>query len=290
MDPETEQGGVTRNASDSAWKASAPHGELVFRNVAQLKNAMKAARTILRTHDPSAATDAACRFISRKGEHTAQVLATDGHRLCRIDVAPIRESATSEEFDVAMPLDAVRAIANARRTALILIGRKDDACVVALGHEDMPGTTYAACKTYSIRTYERIIEEEPAYAAVAEMKRSDALNTLRTTTPSEDEYNPDGICRFEIAEDGLRMWPTRCEPAPACSGPGRKLADDVRCLEKPIVFGMRHSHMVETLRTMTGRGMWMLINNAAKPIHIGAAGGGQRYVITPFALSETQPG
>ena len=60
---------------------AAPDGELVFGNVACLKRAMTAARNILRTHVPSSRADAACRLISREGQHMAQVLATDGHRL-----------------------------------------------------------------------------------------------------------------------------------------------------------------------------------------------------------------
>ncbi len=267
---------------------AAPDGELVFGNVACLKRAMTAARNILRTHVPSSRADAACRLISREGQHMAQVLATDGHRLCVLDVTPVRDSPKAA-FDVAMPLEAVRAIASAPRTNLVRIGRNDSSCVVAFGREDTAGTTYAPCKTWNVRTYDRIISEEPVYASTAEMPRVEALDALRATTPNEDEDNPNGICRFEIAHDGLRVWPTTCNPAPEAAAPGRKLADKVARFEEPIVFGMRHRHVLETLRTMMGRTVWMVINNATKPVHMGSAGGSERYVLMPFALSGPQP-
>ena len=115
-----------------------------------------------------------------------------------LDVTPVRDSPKAA-FDVAMPLEAVRAIASAPRTNLVRIGRNDSSCVVAFGREDTPGTTYAPCKTWNVRTYDRIISEEPVYAATAEMPRVEALDALRATTPNEDEDNPNGICRFEIA-------------------------------------------------------------------------------------------
>ena len=205
MHPEAEQRATAKPQHASAWKAAAPDGELVFANVARLKKAMKAARTVLRTHEPSARADAACRVISRKGQHTAEIMATDGHRLCVVDVTPIRESSIEQEFDVAMPLEAVRTIANARQTTMVRIGRNGDGCVVAFGRED-----------------NRIIEQEPPYAAVAEMPRTEALKTLRASAPTGDEYNPDGICRFEIAQDGLRVWPTTHEPAVEETEPERK--------------------------------------------------------------------
>ena len=288
MHQEAEQHRATKPQDNSAWKAAAPDGELIFVNVARLKKAMKAARTVLRTHEPSSRADAACRVISRKGKHTAEVLATDGHRLCMIEVTPIRESAGDEEFDVAMPLEAVRAIANARRTAMVRIGRIDEACVVAFGREDTAGTTYARCNAFSVRTFDRIIEQEAVYAAVAEMPRIEALSTLQRTTPTDNEYNPKGICRFEIAEDGLRVWPTTCEPTPEETGNGRKIADKVARFDKRIVFGMRHRHMVETLRTMTAATIWMVIDDGRKPIHMGATSGDERYVISAFALSGPQ--
>ncbi len=272
MHPEAEQRATAKPQHASAWKAAAPDGELVFANVARLKKAMKAARTVLRTHEPSARADAACRVISRKGQHTAEIMATDGHRLCVVDVTPIRESSIEQEFDVAMPLEAVRTIANARQTTMVRIGRNGDGCVVAFGRED-----------------NRIIEQEPPYAAVAEMPRTEALKTLHASAPTGDEYNPDGICRFEIAQDGLRVWPTTHEPAVEETEPGRKVADRVARFGKRMVFGMRHRHVVETLRTMTGSTVWMVIEDPRKPIHMGATSGGERYVISAFALSNPRP-
>ena len=87
----------------------APDNELVFEGWGsrRLRDAMRIAMTIVRTRTKVTG----CRLVSRRDDTDALVFASDSHRLAQVRISEVSRSTKSAGLDLALPAQAVKALA-----------------------------------------------------------------------------------------------------------------------------------------------------------------------------------
>ncbi len=280
-----------------------------FTKVSALKQAMRAARVIVKTqveksarHRVDAESSAGARpqtvpvrtvykgghtggarIVADRGGRDAEVLATDGYRLCSMKV-PIAEERLAEAVDMALPLEALRAIANTTGSKRIELTATESGCRIGFGTVDGKEIAYPAADTWGTRTYHRILDEEPMGAPTATIKRAEACKRVRAARPDNSEYNPDRLCRVTISPKEVRIWPTRRRNLRPETGAGQILSTDVMRCDEPMVLGVSHHMLVEALRALPGDSVTMTVKSQTHPMHLRSNNGRTHYIMMPFAL------
>ena len=297
MHPEEASRAGSEATQESTRGSSPLKAGITFTKVTALKQAMRAAREIVKTQMARSARyrvdnsrgepvykgghTGGARIVADRGSREAEVLATDGHRLCSMKV-PMRGNGSREAVDLALPLEALRAIANTTGSKRIDLIPTERGCRVGFGTVDGKESTYPPADTWGTRTYHRILDEEPTRAPTAAIERAEACKTVKAVRPDDSEYNPDGLCRVAITPEELRIWPTTRRKLRPETGAGQVLSTDVVRCDEPMVLGLSHRMLVEALRALPGDSVTMAVQSETKAVHLRSESA--HYVLMPFAL------
>ena len=273
MQSATEQAGATGRT------ASTSRVDVVIKDRRRIRQAMQAARTIIKDQR-QLGTRKTCRLVSLKGSREITVLACDGHRAAWIQVAS-GDGDPKREIDVALPLDAVRAIAKLTGQGALEVRAGNGTVAVRAAGDTGAWREYEEETGLSRRSLERIREFLAEGTRVQGILRRKALEAVRGMPAQESD-----ICRLATDSAGiLRVWATQAEHVGPEYEADAVLEPEAAGAGREIVFGLRRTHLRDTLRDMASRKVSVTITAADKPLEITGVDRNEQFVISTKRLN-----
>ena len=276
-----------RRPEEKPQGPGAADDELIFEGWSsrRLQEAMRIARTILHAHTNATG----CRLVSRRGDSDAVVYASDSHRLAQVRINDLSRSTKSASFDVALPAQAVHALAQGVAGPEVRIRSRNGDAVIEHAQSDEK-TVYPQGRALRLETFEKVLDasDEAFERQVIEMDRAQALKVLRANGPDREE-NPYKVSRMQAGADGLRIWASHEWTLAHETGNGWLVAGPGQRSEEPIVFGIRHPRLIDTLRTMTGKRARMSINTFRTALRLENENGTEQFLLMPARLNGREP-
>ena len=234
-----------------------------------LKNAMIAARTIMRCHSNPLSS---CIIAAHAGinDHL-EVLATDGHRAMRTTLNVTR-SRPAQAITTPIPREAVSWLANAHVGDSLRI----DVGAVEL---QMSGRTNRPLERFE-RYYDEgllhrlnpILVTDPPGPICAGIPRTAALRTLQTLPHPESQF-----CRIVLDHKGLNLW-GRPPTGPATEPDARFHADGLARFNTKIVLNISKKYLADALKTMRAPRIDVVIAGADTPLILGSTNGWREHM------------
>ena len=263
------------NESDGA----ACQAAITFHGTDALRRAMRAVRAIMKNRRRTGGTGPCCRLMTNAATGQGEVLATDGRRAAAIRIAE-RTTRAGDTMDAALGIDVVRAIIAARAPRLRIETTADERIRLIEDGENAHRPLFAPAKALEATVIKGPIEREQPGAAIAAVNRCAALHALRTMPAQESE-----TCRLAVSRHGgLRAWAhdrRRITPGEEADA---VLANLVARANGQVVLGISRAALTETLRTLHGRRLDIVIARDDTPILIASTDGLERVVIATSRL------
>ena len=243
---------------------------------AELRPAMRAARTVMSLKAVGTHAEPTCRLVAREAQRDLEVLATNGEVALRtyIDSWP---QGTSRRLDVAIDKALVRELAETK-AEMIAIEQAPGGLRLSVDDEP-PQHRTAADKAIDTATLDRILKTNEAGATALGIGRHNALRALRAM-PRE----PGPVCRLRIGPEGLDAWATTCEAIGPDYEPEARLASTTRQCKEAIVIGVSRKALTAMLGALHGRALCVTIESYNKPIQLRTNDGRQTAVIAAKRL------
>ena len=129
----------------------APDNELVFEGWGsrRLRDAMRIAMTIVRTRTKVTG----CRLVSRRDDRDALVFASDSHRLAQVRISEVSRSTKSAGLDLALPAQAVKALAQGVPGPRVRIGAENGHAVIEHAESDET-TVYPNAEALGVEVFD----------------------------------------------------------------------------------------------------------------------------------------
>ena len=276
---EEQMESATEETSGSGQAATTRTADLVIKDRGRIRQAMHAARTIMQ-RQRQLGTTKTCRLVSLKGSREVTVLACDGDRAAWIEVAS-SDGDAKRAVDIAMPLDAVRAIAKLTGRGTLEVRAGDGNVGIRAAGDNARWHEYDEPTALSYRSLERIREFQAEGTRVQGILRRKALDAIRRM-PAQDS----DICRLARDSAGiLRVWATPARHV----GPGYEaeavLEPHTAETGPKIVFGLNRKHLTETLRDMASTRVTVTITAADRPLEIIGVERNEQFVVSTKRLN-----
>ena len=240
---------------------------LVFDRPTALRKAMKAARTII-TNRTAGSITPTCRLVAAEAGK-ADVFASDGHRLLHTMI-PGAARARTDDLDTALPVDAVRAIANWNGEQIELthtngVIRLSDQNGREAGPFDEPGGVETP-------TFRRILRDHDTHGGGrAAFRRRQALELLRA-------FKDHGTVRVTVGADGLKLWATMAKHVGPNYNPDAVLAPTGQG-DRPGPLGLKVGYLTDCLRTMTAKTVRFAAGPGTEPVELTGEGTSERMLV-----------
>ena len=250
---------------------------LRVRGRAELRGAMRAARTVMSLKAIGTRNGPTCRLVARDGAAKLEVLATNGEVAVRtyIDTWPQN---TSGRLDVAIERSLVRRLAETKADSMAI---EQTPTGLALTADNEPAEEHgSAALGIDTATLDRIFQTEPTGITVIGVSRQRALLALRAM-PRQTEP----VCRLRIGSDGIHAWATNT----GLVGPQYEPEGTLTTLGSdgggPIVCGINRKALTAVVAALRGRRLDVTIESEDKPIRLHTAREWQTAVIATKRLS-----
>ena len=246
-----------------------------------IRLAMKAALQVLneqRNTEQIAPGKSRCRIVAAAGRREVEVLAASWDRAVGTSVPAARRN-MDNAVDAAVGHETVRAIAHGEFEGINIVAHEDGSLSV---HAASGTTRYDAVPGIETRSIRGALQTPSNDAIVATLRRSRALKLLRGLRSDRRRWT---IFRFEAGAAGLRARPADAktgkagEPAEAAL-----IGAGARAPSPDIAFGLYVAHLIDTLRTMSGKFVHLHVESPSRPVHVISEHGSQHFVLATRRL------
>ena len=226
-----------------------------------------------------------CRVTANGNAKGINILFTDGRRLGSVQVAGTVTPAKAI-VDEALTPNAVRYLLEASGPEIrIEIGDGDEnRSAIKDGSRNEEPARFDQEDGFDAKSYTDVLGNTGNGAAIAcNVPRTAALRALREMQKQEGQY---AICRLSLQKDGLHAWATDAKLVRPNHAPDAVLArGSVARFEEEIVFGIYRRNLDDTLRTMGGRSIDILVQAPDNPVHLVGTDGREHFVLSTKRLT-----
>ena len=246
-----------------------------------IRRAMKAALQVLneqRKMEYAAPGKSRCRIVAAAGSREVEVLATSWDRAVGTRVPAARRN-RDNTVDAAVGYETVRAIAHGEFERIDIVAHEDG----SLSVNGASGTTrYHPVPGIESRSIQATLQTPSKSAIVATLTRTRALKLLRGMRTERRRWT---IFRFEAGAAGLRARPVDAKTGEAGTPAEAALIGAAGRAPRPdIAFGLYVAHLIDTLRTMSGKLVHLHVENPSRPVHVISEDGSQHFALATKRL------